>query len=148
MYDTYITIPGDTLNSIAKKFNTTSEVISKMNDNLEIITPNMNIIVPKVTSKYFNYYTVLNGDTIYKIARDNNIDPKLLSELNGLNMDDYIYPNQVLLIPKPGIILYFTAVGDTLGELAKGLGTTTQELVNQNNHIYLQPEQLIVYKYR
>ena len=75
------------------------------------------------------------------------INPTLLAQLNGINIDDYIYPNQVLIIPKPGSILYFTAEGDTINELAKGLKTTPSELIKQNNKIYLQPEQLIVYKY-
>ena len=87
------------------------------------------------------------GDTLYKIATDNKINPKLLAELNGINVSDYIYPNQVLLIPKAGSILYFTAVGDTLSEVAKGFKVGIDELIKQNDKIYLQPEQLIVYKY-
>ena len=68
--------------------------------------------------------------------------------MNGLNITDYIYPNQVLLIPKAGSILYITAIGDTLSEIANGFKTTIDELVKQNDKIYLQPEQLIVYKYK
>ncbi len=99
-------------------------------------------------SKYFDYYTVTNGDTLYQIATKNNINPSLLAQLNGINIDDYIYPNQVLLIPKAGSILYFTTIGDTLSEIANGLGISIQELINQNSKIYLQPEQLIIYKYK
>ena len=89
---------------------------------------------------------VNKGDTLYKIANNSNINPTLLAELNGINIDDYIYPNQVLLVPKAGIILYFTATGDTLSEVAKGLNTDIASLVKENPNIYLQPEQLIVYK--
>lgn len=94
----------------------------------------------------FDYYVVKNGDTLYKISNDNNIDASLLAQLNGFNKDDYIYPNQVLLIPKAGSILYITANGDTLSEVAKGIGVSVMDLVEQNNNIYLQPEQLIIYK--
>ena len=97
---------------------------------------------------FFDYYMVSNGDTLYKIARDNNIDASLLAALNGINENDYIYPNQVLLIPKAGSIIYITAVGDTLTEIAKGFDVSLEELLEQNNNIYLQPEQLIVYKYK
>ena len=98
------------------------------------------------SNNYFDYYQVIKGDTLYKIANDNNINPNLLAELNGINTSDYIYPNQVLLIPKAGSKLYITAIGDTLAEVAKGLDTDIETLVNQNRKIYLQPEQLLVYK--
>ena len=55
---------------------------------------------------YFNYYKIEKGDTLYKIARMYNINPLLLASLNGLNMEDYIYPDQVLLIPNDNKIIY------------------------------------------
>ena len=105
-------------------------------------------ILPKVNSEYFDYYTITKGDTLYKIANDNKINPTLLAELNGLNETDYIYPNQVLLVPKSGTILYITASGDTLNEIAKGLNVDMMKLIKENPNIYLQPEQLLVYKYK
>ncbi len=104
-------------------------------------------ILPKLNNKYFDYYTITKGDTLYKIANENKINPTLLAELNGLNETDYIYPNQVLLVPKRGTILYITTNGDILNEIAKGLNVDILELMSQNPNIYLQPEQLIVYKY-
>ena len=101
-----------------------------------------------MNNNYFNYYTVTKGDTLYKIATTNNINPTLLANLNGINETDYIYPNQVLLIPKSGSILYITNIGDTLNEVAKGFKISEEELLKQNENIYLQPEQLIVYKYK
>ena len=103
---------------------------------------------PKVNNEYFDYYTITKGDTLYKIANDNKISPTLLAELNGLNETDYIYPNQVLLIPKSGTLLYITTTGDILSEISKGLNIDITELMRQNPNIYLQPEQLIVYKYK
>lgn len=94
----------------------------------------------------FDYYTIKTGDSLYKIAKDNMLNPILLAKLNGLNVDDYIYPNQVLIIPKAGMILYFTSEGDTLSELAEGLNVNLNDLIAQNPKIYLQPEQLIIYK--
>lgn len=94
----------------------------------------------------FDYYTIKTGDSLSKIAKDNMLNPTLLAKLNGLNIDDYIYPNQVLIIPKAGMILYFTSEGDTLSELAEGLNVNLNDLIAQNPKIYLQPEQLIIYK--
>ena len=148
MYDTYVASDTDTIKSISSKFNTSPEVLYQLNGYVFDVEPGMTLIVPRVTSKHFDYYTVTKGDTLFKIATDNKIDPSLLAQLNGINQSDYIYPKQVLLVPKAGSILYITAVGDTLSEVAQGLNTNTQELIKQNEKIYLQPEQLIVYKYK
>ena len=148
MYDTYIIDQNDTINTISSKFNTSPEIIYQLNGYVTDIIPGKPLVVPRVTSNYFDYYTIEKGDTLYKIATDNNIDPNLLAQLNGINKTDYIYPNQTLLIPKAGSILYITAVGDTLSEIAKGLNVSIDKLISQNDNIYLQPEQLIVYKYK
>ena len=148
MYDTYVVVKGDTIDIISSKYNTSPEVLYQLNGYEFSLEPGMTLIVPRVTSKYFDYYTVSKGDTLYQIATNNKIDPRLLAQLNGINTSDYIYPKQVLLVPKAGSILYITAVGDTLAEVADGLKTNITELVKQNDKIYLQPEQLIVYKYK
>ena len=146
MFDNYVVLENDTIESIANKYNTTEDILKKINGSK--LMPGMTLLIPKINSNYFDYYLVSSGDTLYKIAKDNNINSRLLAILNGINESDYIYPNQVLLIPKAGSILYITAIGDTLSEIAKGLDISIQELLEQNNNIYLQPEQLIVYKYK
>ena len=147
MYDTYVVKEQDTVEDIAKKFNTNEKLLSELNNNNLKLIPGTIILVPQINNKYFDYYTITKGDTLYKIATNNKINPTLLAELNGLNETDYIYQNQVLLIPKKGTILYITAEGDTLNEIAQGLKKDTMELINQNEHIFLQPGQLIVFKY-
>lgn len=146
MYVTYVVEENDTIDSISSKFNTSPEIIYQLNGyGLELV-PGNSLVVPKITSNYFDYYIVSKGDTLYKIANDNNINADLLAQLNGINKSDYIYPNQTLLIPKAGSILYITGVGDTLLEIAKGFNVSLDKLISQNDNIYLQPEQLIVYK--
>ena len=147
MYDTYLIQENDTLDSISSKFGTSPEVLKQLNGYLLNLIPGNTLVVPKMKSNYFDYYIVTKGDNLYNIATENKIDVNLLAQLNGINKSDYIYPNQTLLIPKSGSILYFTAVGDTLSEIAKGLKVPIENLINQNENIYLQPEQLIVYKY-
>ena len=147
MTDTYNVMENDTIESIASKYSTSPGIINFLNNNIKI-QPGMIINVPRIQSDYFDYYVVRKGDTLYDIANSFKIEPSLLSKLNGINLDDYIYPNQVLLIPKPGSILYFTANGDTLSEVANGINASMEELLKQNKKIYLQPEQLIVYKYK
>ena len=147
MYDTYMIQKNDTIDSISSKFNTSPEVIYQLNGYILDIVPGNTLVVPRVTSKYFDYYMVNKGDSLYKIANDNNIDADLLAQLNGINKSDYIYPNQVLIIPKAGSILYITGIGDTLQEVLEGLNVDINKLLIQNKNIYLQSEQLIIHKY-
>lgn len=148
MYDTYVVMKDDTIDTISSKFNTSPEVIYQLNGYVLNLVPGTSLVVPRNKSNLFDYYTVNKGDSLYKIANANNIDADLLAQLNGINKSDYIYPNQTLLIPKSGSILYITAVGDTLSEVAKGFNVGVDKLISQNDNIYLQPEQLIVYKYK
>ncbi len=95
---------------------------------------------------FYSYYVIKSGDTLYKIAREFNMNPKLIAELNGLKLDDYIYPNETLKIPKKGVQYYITKDNDTLKEVSKIFGKSENDLVSQNETIYLLPEQMIFYK--
>lgn len=86
----------------------------------------------------------MSGDSLYAIARRYNINPELLASLNGLNNSDYIYPNQVILIPKSNYSYYVTKEGDTLDSVSNLLGVTRDKLLRENNIIYLLEGQLLV----
>lgn len=95
---------------------------------------------------YYSYYVIQKGDTLYKIAKEFNMNPKLIAELNGLKIDDYIYPNQTLIIPKKGVQYYITKEGDTLNSVSNIFKVKQTDVVTQNETIYLLPEQMIFYK--
>jgi LysM repeat protein len=44
-------------------------------------------------------YTVKQGDNPYRIGQNFNTDYKWILAMNNLDKDDFIYPNQQLLIP-------------------------------------------------
>ncbi len=146
MFDKYIIKAGDTLESISKKFNTSINNIVEINnmtrdmfkEGIEISVLNEN--------DYYTIYKINKGDNLYQIAKLYNINPKLLAALNGLNEDDYIYPNQELLIPKSGFSYYITTEGDTIDLVIDKFNTTKDELLNINKTIYLLPGQLLVNK--
>ncbi len=148
MYDKYKIQLNDNLKSIADKFNTTPEIIMDINNIYfaDELRAGMDIIVPKGKEKYFNTYTIEKGDSLYQIAQKYNINPTLLASLNGLNMDDYIYPNQEILIPKSGYSYYITAEGDTLDTVANMFKISKKDLLNQNDTIYLLKDQILVTK--
>jgi LysM repeat protein len=97
-------------------------------------------------NEYFDFYTIKKGDSIYNIAKSYNVNPDLLATLNGLNNNDYIYPNQVILIPKSGFAYYITKNGDTLITVADTFNTSLNNLLNYNKTIYLREGQLLVNK--
>ena len=70
----------------------------------------------------------------------------MLAELNGLKIDDYIYPGQVILIPKKNVSYYITKEGDTLKNVSDVFDVSQDELINQNKTIYLLEGQMIYLK--
>lgn len=148
MYDKYLIKEGESLEDIASKFNTSVDMILNINDiySREYLRAGEEIIVPKNQESYFTYYTVNQGDTLYQIARKYNINPSLLALLNGLNMEDYIYPNQRLIIPKSGYSFYITKDGDTLEIVRDKFNKNLGEILKYNETIYLLPGQLMINK--
>jgi len=145
MFNVYKVIEGDTLESIADRFHTTIENLELLNHlSREAMRAQSEIIVPDTAKKYFEYYTVRKGDSIYEIARRYNINPELLASLNGLNYTDYIYPNQTIMIPKSNYSYYITKEGDTLDSVTNMLGVSRDKFLRDNDIIYLLEGQLLV----
>lgn len=144
---TYVVQKGDSLYSIASKYNTTINEIKKLNsltnntlsigDTLKIPSKNKTDIDVDTTAPS-NTYVVQYGDTIQSIARDNNLDVDDLINLN--NLTDYeLYVGQILKLPtyagedvvKEGE--YVVKKGDSLYQIAIKNNTTIEELKKLNN---------------
>jgi LysM repeat protein len=147
MFDKYLIQNNDTLTNLAERFKTTPQNILDINNIAypDMLRAGMEIIVPKNTQEYFTTYTINQGDNLYAIAKRYNINPTLLAAINGLSGEDYIYPNQQLLIPKSGYSYYITAEGDTLSIVADKFNTKPETVIASNT-VYLLPGQLIVNK--
>lgn len=146
MFNRYITKEGDTLETIANKLNLNLEKLQKLNKiyyggELRV---GREILLPENSQAYFNYYIIEQGDSIYAIARKYNINPALLAAMNGLKDEDYIYPGQEILIPKNNYSYYLTAEGDTLNMVADVFRKPMSKVIEENETIYLLPDQLIV----
>lgn len=148
MYDIYTIQNGDTIENIASKYNITPYILYQLNGFTPdyILKPGNNIIVPKISSTYFDYYTIKKGDTLYKIASKYGVDSNILAMINGLELEDYIYPNQVIAVPKNGVRYYIVKENETLTDISNKLNTGIESILNQNRELYLLPEQLIIYK--
>ncbi len=99
-----------------------------------------------VYSPFYDSYEIKKGDTLYQISKDYNVNTKLLAELNGLNIDDYIYPGQTILVPKKNVSYYITKEGDTLKGISEIFNVKENDIINSNDTIYLTPGQMIYYK--
>lgn len=148
MFEKYRVKQNESLQKIAEKFGTTPEVLKSINNIYfdEDVRVDMELIVPKNKEQYFNYYTIEAGDSLYKIAQKYNINPTLLANLNGLNMEDYIYPNQEIMIPKAGYSYYITAEGDTIDTVSDVFHISKEDLLRQNETIYVLKDQVLVAK--
>jgi LysM repeat protein len=148
MFDKYSIKKGENLYLIAKKFNTSEEFLKEINNIYfdDQVREGIDIIVPKNKETYFNYYTIKQGDTLYAIAKKYNINPDLLASMNGLDIEDYIYPNQEILIPKSGYSYYITKDGDTIDTVNDLFKVDLNELLKNNPTIYLLAGQIMVKK--
>lgn len=94
----------------------------------------------------YDTYIIKKGDTLFGISKQYNINPELLSLVNGLNMNDYIYENQEILIPKSGYSYYFTKSGDNLNDVLNLFKVNYNDFNKINNKIMLEEGQLFAYK--
>lgn len=148
MYERYTVMYNDTLDSIARNYNTTREKLMDINNLYDNnLREGMDIVVPS-HDDYFEYYTISKGDSLYSIGRKYNINPTLLAAINGLSMDDYIYPNQKIMIPKSGYSFYITKEGDTLKTVSDKFNRSISDITKLNTTIYLLPGQLMINKTR
>ena len=107
MYQIYKVEDSDTLEVIANKFGTNVSKLREINGFGNIVSGGY-ILVPNSfkNDDLYSYYTVKSGDNIYSIAKQYGVSYDILLGLNGLNLNDYIYPNQQIIIPKSDKEIY------------------------------------------
>ena len=151
----YIVQRGDTLTSIAKRYNTTVQDLVRNNNilNPNLIYPGQKLIIMKTTtniSRKYIIYTVKRGDSLWKIANKYNTTVNRLVSINNIRNPNIIYVNQKLRIPVNislgeydcGHIIYTVKRGDTLFGIARKFGKTIKDIAILNgisnvNYIYV-----------
>lgn len=96
---TYTVAPGDNLYTIAHNYNTTLENVLKFNNipNTNLIYPGQKIVIPLSPPEAI-IYTVVQGDSLYKIARKYGTFVDNLIRYNYLRSPYIIYPGQQLVV--------------------------------------------------
>ena len=100
-YIVYQIEPGDTLYSIARRYNTKVDAIKAYNNlTNDILTVGSVIQIPTSTSIDTTYqnYTILSGDTLYSIARRFNTTVDAILSLNNLDSNN-LQVGQTIRIP-------------------------------------------------
>lgn len=156
----YTVQPGDSLYKIAKKYNTTVQAITNLNNlkntNLsigqilripEMYTPENEMVLPN-----FKSYTVKAGDNLYTIAQENNISVEQIIKDNALTnntlnigqmlkirinaneeIEECIGPDYTPPTSDSPTVIYTVKKGDNLYNIAKTFNTSINAIVNTNN---------------
>lgn len=84
--NTYIVKSGDSLYSIAKKFNTSVDELKRINNKTSnLLSIGEKLIIPNASDMNYETYIVVPGDTLYGIARKYNTTVNAIREANNLN---------------------------------------------------------------
>lgn len=159
----YTVKKGDTLYSIAKKYNTTADKIISLN---YLKSPSLSIgqvlRIPEMYTKEedmvmpeFINYVVKKGDTLYTIARNNNVSVDTIIKDNNLTSNTLTVGKTIKIrVPADSIgaveecfgadftppdsagvntINYTVKKGDSLYQIAKKYNTSVSNIINLNN---------------
>jgi LysM repeat protein len=79
-------------------------------------------------------YTVVRGDTLGQIARDNDVSLSELIDANDIANANLIFPGQVLVIPgETQDVLHVVVRGDTLAKIAATYGSSVKTISEANS---------------
>ena len=138
---TYTVKKGDSLYSIANKYNTTVDELKRINNltsNILSIGQVLKLPSDKASDEEKEEntitYTVQKGDSLYSIAKKYNTTIDAIKNLNNLTTN-ILSIGQVLLIPTSTNLetTYTVQRGDSLYSIAKKYDTTVDRLKQLNN---------------
>lgn len=159
-YDSYIIQRGDTLDGLARRFNTTVEDLKAANSiavGAQIIAGQV-LLIPRGETRPVEVYEIQPGDSLYGISKRFNTSIGILQGLNGLGDSSAIVAGQSILVPAAGessqeveiveaddstglvpspddsmTTIHVVQRGDTLFELARMYNTSVAQLRSLNN---------------
>lgn len=142
--DYYVVKKGDTLWSIARAYGLTVDKLKSLNNlTSNNLTIGDSLIVKDSSGNSDNssnadnnkYYIVKKGDSLYSIARRNNMTVDELKSLNNLT-SNILSIGQKLIISSGSKVsnnVYVVKKGDTLWSIANNFNVSVNDLKNANN---------------
>ena len=137
--NTYTVKKGDSLWSIAQRYNTTVDDIKKLNNlNSDVLSIGQIIKIPSGTNVpgAGNNYVVKKGDSLWSIAQKYNTTVDNIKKLNNLS-SDVLSIGQILRIPSDEDIIegtiYTVKRGDSLWSISQQYGITVDDIRRANN---------------
>lgn len=134
----YIVKKGDTLYSIARKYNISLDQLKK-NNNLSsnYIDVGQRLFIYNNTNTMDNLennYIVKKGDTLYSISKLYNVNVSDLMKLNNLENNN-LYIGQILKIPivESNDIEYVVKSGDNLYKISRIYDVSVDDIMKYNN---------------
>ena len=138
---TYIVQSGDTLYSIARRFDVTVAQLKEWNglptDTIQVGQVLVVSATPE-SDRPLTTYTVKAGDTLYSIAGRFGMTLDEIMSLNRITDPSRIQVGQVLQVydnsgePAPELTTYVVRAGDTLYSIARRFGMTLDEIMSLN----------------
>ena len=136
-YDAYIVQSGDSLYSVAQRFNTTVEALAVANGitNERQIFAGQSILVPTGVSSYVEVYEVQPGDTLFGISKRFNTSVGILQGLNDISNSRQIVAGQTLIVPsidEENLYVHEVAPNDSLFSISRQYNTAVSVLKTLN----------------
>lgn len=149
-YEYYTVQAGDSLWKISNKFAITIDSIKTLNSmSGDVVFAGQKIKIREIKIQGI-LYIVKSGDTLWKIASENNSTINSIRDINKLTSDNLLIgqelfiplveetdtPGPVIETPKPVYnwpnITYIVEAGDTVSAVAKKFNVTTQNILDYN----------------
>ncbi len=136
----YTVVPGDTVASIAAKYNLMPETVMGSNgiyDSEERLAPGRVLEIPPIDAMY---YVAAKGDTLETVARRFQVEPSIILSYPGNQITgDAPVAGQPLLVPggmmppREVTVSYTVRAGDSLKDVAARFGVDVPTMINSNS---------------
>ena len=136
--DSYIVKKGDTLYSIAKKYNITVNELKDANNLVDnTLQIGQELVIPnEIIESEYQLYTIKPGDTLYSISQKYNLSIADIIDYNALPSTTLII-GSTIKIPNKKVEnaenIYVVKPGDTLYRISVMYGVPVNDLIVANN---------------
>jgi len=169
-WDRYVVMPGDTLSTIAARYNTRTDILKKANKlDSTLIRVRQPLLIPVSMESLDDVsqptshrsastgreieYRVKPGDTLWDISQAHQVSYRDLARWNDIDTDSPLRPGQTLTVYRSGeqrgisrTVTYQVRSGDSLSTIASKFNVKVTDLIRWNQldrDRYLQPGQTL-----